>query len=154
MTPSHRSPATTISYFLAPTLLINSNSEIACRCFEYVWTTRDAPCDARERPSLRAFWTRTLMRRQLPNKHCEPPNEVNTFRTSERKSKESADFGCQVTAHTRPLRSIVASHPSLDLADSHRLPLIKTNEQYRVRAAASRSCCAPAAPRAAALAMI
>lgn len=81
--------------------------------------------------SLRAIRTRTLMRRQLPNKHCEPPNELNTFRTSERKLKESADFGCQDTAHTRPSRSIVASHPSLDLANSHRLPLIITKERYR-----------------------
>lgn len=107
-----------------------------------------ANCDAKERPSLCAIWTRTLMRRQLPNKYCEPPNEVNTFRTSKRKSKESADFGCQGTAHTRPLRSIVASHPSLDLAASQRLPLIKTNEQYRVRDAASRSRPAFAATRA------
>lgn len=37
---------------------------------------------------------------------------VNTFRTSKRKSKESADFGCRDAAHTRPRGSIVASHPS------------------------------------------
>lgn len=47
-----------------------------------------------------AIRARTLMRRQLPNKHREPP--VNTIRTSERKSKESAHFGCQDAAHTRP----------------------------------------------------
>lgn len=47
-----------------------------------------------------AIRARTLMRRQLPNKHREPP--VNTVRTSERKSKESAHFGCHDTAHARP----------------------------------------------------
>lgn len=47
-----------------------------------------------------AISARTLMRRRLPNKRCEPPNVMNTFRTSERKSKESADFGWQGDAYT------------------------------------------------------
>lgn len=47
----------------------------------------------------------------LPNKRREPPG-TTTFRTSERKSKESVDFGRRDAAHARTRRSIVASHPS------------------------------------------
>lgn len=82
------------------------NTEV-CRCFEYRICS-----DATPRRRLE----RVRMPRPLLNEHCVPP--VNTFRTSERKSEESADFGSRIAAPTRlprPPLSLVSpvTHPSV-----------------------------------------
>lgn len=104
---------------------------MACRCFEYLECAQCTLLESDEGPTEVALRLERVHLCGASYRISIASPRVNTFRTSERKSKESAEFGCQDTAHTRPLRSIVTSHPSLEPAAGRQRPLITTYELYR-----------------------